>query len=938
MLPSRSAGSEAELLRSLVEHIPAMVAYWDASLHCRFANRAYEQWFGVSPEALIGKHIRELLGPLYEKNLPHIEAALRGERQEFEREIPDPSGGPSRHGLASYIPHVVDGAVHGFFALVTDVSEIKRAQLALRESEERFRLTVDEAPIGMALVARDGRFVRVNRALCDIVGYTADELTGLSFQDITHPADLDADLALVERLARGEIPRYQLAKRYLRKDGTIVDVMLSASAVRDRDGAPRYFIAQVEDVTEQKRLEDELRLAEATASGIVATSADAIISTDEHQSITMFNNAAEQIFGWSAAEVLGAPLYTLIPERFRVTHRRHVAAFDAGAELARGMAERRAKTIVGLRKNGAEFPADASISKLEVGGKKLFTVALRDVTEQKRAQEAVRLSQERFELALEGGDLASWDWNVETGEVVFNRRWAEMRGLRPEDVRPHVDSWMSGLHPDDRQHVQKALNDHFEGRSPVYDCEHRVRTRSGQWIWILDRGKVFARNAAGRPTRMVGTELDITERKRAQDEQAFLAEVGRVLAGTLETDQTLQEIGRLAVRGLADCVIVDLLDESAQLRRVLVVHGDSSKDALCAKLKDVRLDPRRPHLASAMLATGKPALLSKVGPHYVESVAQNEEHLRALRELDPRSIMTVPLEGREGARGALVFVCSHPTRRFGLADLHLATELAHRASLALENARLYEAARLATRMRDDVLGIVAHDLRNPLGTILMQAAILRRRTEESESKPSRRSGVDIIERAATRMNRLIDDLLDVTRMEAGRLTVEHDAIPAESVASDAVEAQEQHASAASLDLRRDLARDLPAVWGDRDRLLQIFENLIGNAMKFTEAGGRITVGAAPREGEVLFWVADTGVGLAPEDVPRVFDRFWQAQASGQRGAGLGLPVVKGLVDAHGGRIWVESSPGQGSTFFFTIPAAPRAEARPRATAHHASSR
>jgi PAS domain S-box-containing protein len=171
---ARGTSPEGDLVRSLVDHLSSMVAYWDSSSRCRFANRAYERWFGVTPESLIGKHISELLGPLYEMNRPHIEAALRGESQEFEREIPDPSGGPARHSLAHYIPDVVDGAVRGFFVLVTDVSALKRTEAALRESELRFRLTFDEAPIGMALVATDGRFVRVNRALCDIVGYSPE--------------------------------------------------------------------------------------------------------------------------------------------------------------------------------------------------------------------------------------------------------------------------------------------------------------------------------------------------------------------------------------------------------------------------------------------------------------------------------------------------------------------------------------------------------------------------------------------------------------------------------------------------------------------------------------------------------------------------------------------------------------------------------------------
>jgi signal transduction histidine kinase len=180
--------------------------------------------------------------------------------------------------------------------------------------------------------------------------------------------------------------------------------------------------------------------------------------------------------------------------------------------------------------------------------------------------------------------------------------------------------------------------------------------------------------------------------------------------------------------------------------------------------------------------------------------------------------------------------------------------------------------------------------------------------------------VEAIYRAATRMNRLIQDLLDVALMESGQLTLERSRVSARELIVGAVEMQMPLAASSSLELRVDLNHDVPDVWGDRDRLLQVFENLIGNAIKFTEAGGSITVGAAERDHEVVFWTADTGGGIASENLPHVFDRFWQA-TRGHQGAGLGLPVAKGIVEAHGGRIWVESTEGLGTTFSFTIPKA-----------------
>ncbi|MGH7619224.1 MAG: PAS domain S-box protein, partial [Gemmatimonadaceae bacterium] len=267
----------------------------------------------------------------------------------------------------------------------------RQAEIAyeqLRESEERFRLTIDEAPIGMALVALDGRFARVNRALCEITGYDADELVKLTFQHITHPDDLDKDVALAGQLARGEIPSYQLEKCYIRKDGSNVDVMLSASLLRGPDHAPLYYIAQVEDITERKRAHAALRLSEAKFSGIVSIAVDAIISVDRDRRITLFNEGAETIFGYSKNQVLGTEFERLIPERLRDVHRAHFARFAAGAETARSMGQRSA--VFGLRKNGEVFPAEASISKVSVGGATFFSVVLRDVTYRKNVEAALQ--------------------------------------------------------------------------------------------------------------------------------------------------------------------------------------------------------------------------------------------------------------------------------------------------------------------------------------------------------------------------------------------------------------------------------------------------------------------------------------------------------------------------------------------------------------------
>ena len=308
----------------------------------------------------------------------------------------------------------------------------------------------------------------------------------------------------------------------------------------------------------------------------------------------------------------------------------------------------------------------------------------------------------------------------------------------------------------------------------------------------------------------------------------------------------------------------------------------------------------------------------------IASLAQSEEHHRALRAAEIGSMVAVPLVAHARLVGAVAFVSSTASRVYGPADVRLAEELSQRAALSIENARLYRTARRATQARDDVLAVVAHDLRNPLNSILLHVQLLRRPSAETKGRAY--NATEAIKRAAKRMNCLIQDLPDMTRMEAGHLSVEQTRIPAEQIVADAVEAQRPLATSASLDLRLDVAPGLPDILADRNRLLQVFENLIGNAVKITQPGGYITVGAAARDGEVLFWVTDTRSGIAEEDLPHLFDRSWQAKKAERLGAGLGLPIVKGVIEAHRGRIWVESTLGQGSTFFFTIPMANRKEA------------
>jgi len=293
-----------------------------------------------------------------------------------------------------------------------------------------------------------------------------------------------------------------------------------------------------------------------------------------------------------------------------------------------------------------------------------------------------------------------------------------------------------------------------------------------------------------------------------------------------------------------------------------------------------------------------------------------------LRDDPNESYLSAPLVGRNGRTLGVIQLWGKKDGKFSEGDEAILTQLAQMCSVALENARLYKAAQDATRARDDLVAIVSHDLRNPIHTINMAASFLLEVAPADDRRVTSRRQLEVIRRSANRANRLISDLLDVARIQAGGLAVEPVPVDAGLLVQEAMEAATPLASGKKLTIEREVPENLPAVCSDRDRVLQVFGNLIGNAIKFTPEGGQITIRAESETLAVRFSVRDTGPGIPPEHVAHVFDRYWQAKSTAKLGTGLGLSIAKGIVEAHSGRIWVESEPGQGASFFFTLPAAP----------------
>jgi PAS domain S-box-containing protein len=447
--------------------------------------------------------------------------------------------------------------------------------------------------------------------------------------------------------------------------------------------------------------------------------------------------------------------------------------------------------------------------------------------------------------------------------------------------------------------------------------EWSMRHKGGEYVPVEVSAKILPDG------RWQGFVRDIRERKRIETEARFLAEVGAALSSTLDCTEMVSRIADVTARHVADFCVVELIGDETDVCRGSAVHGDPANSRLREPLQSVMLDGNRPHPVLAILGSHRSARPCYASRADIDALARTDPRFQELAAIGLESFMTVPLVARERVLGVIGLFSTTRSETYGPADLRMARELAQRATLALENARLYGAARRAIDARDEVLGIVAHDLRDPLSMILMEARLLRMHGLQPES--ARREPAELIQRAASRMNRLISDLLDVTRIEAGQFAIRPSPVSAAQVIAEAFEVHRSGAASAAIELRLAAHPDGVEVEADSDRLLQVFDNLIGNAIKFTPPGGTITLGALPEADAVRFWVADTGCGMPAEDAMHVFDRFWQARTAKRAGAGLGLSIVQGIVAAQGGRVWIETALGGGTTVFFTLPTAQQME-------------
>lgn len=527
-----------------------------------------------------------------------------------------------------------------------------------------------------------------------------------------------------------------------------------------------------------------------------------------------------------------------------------------------------------------------------------------------------RRDQDRLLLLAEATEEALWDWDFESNAFWWGGGIQNIIRNGSEIIGTTVAWKLERIHEQDASGVRASLDGSRASNDSTWREEYRFRRGDGSWALVEDRG-YFLRDAHGHAYRMLGALRDISDKKWIEARQELLVRASAVLAASLDVEKNLHTVAELAVATVADwCCIVLFSADGEKPPAIAVANHDRARVRRATASIEQALQSEMPAVDELVTA----AVIAHFGDDQRRQLESRAPDIAAaLDEIAPSSILHVPLLTEGKVLGLIALISSTESKRcYGEADLAFAEEFARRCSVAVDKARLYEQAQNAIRARDAFMAILGHELRNPLSPISTALHLMKLRDPRSAREQ------EVIERQVKHLTRLVDDLLDVSRIERGKIELSKRPAQLAEIVAKAVEIasplleQRRH----RLELR--VAPTGLPVLADETRVAQVVANLLTNAARYTDEGGLITVSATRDKKEIVLRVRDTGIGMTPDLLPRVFDLFVQGPRTADRrqgGLGLGLSLVRSLVTLHGGSVEAHSEgPGKGSEFVVRLPA------------------
>ncbi|HEY1379970.1 MAG TPA: PAS domain S-box protein, partial [Gemmataceae bacterium] len=861
-------------------------------------NAGAERVKGYRPEEIVGRHFSTFYPPeAVAIDWPAHELRVAAETGKYEEE-----GWRVRKDGSQFWAHVVitalrgpAGEVRGYLKITRDLTDRKQTEERLRQSEQRFRLLVEQVrDYAIFMLDPEGRVATWNAGAERIKGYKADEIIGRHFSTFYPQEAVDRGWPAEELRRATAEGRIEDEGWRVRKDGSRFWANVVITALRDQAGTLRGFAKVTRDLTDRKQAEEAARrlLAEEAARKAaeeyaqeigrqkeqlrvtLASIGDAVIVTDAAGVVTFLNPVAAGLTGWPLQEAAGQPLDRVFPLINEETRR--PVENPVGWALRERAVVALANHTALVARDGREVPVEDSAALIRgpdgvVAG---AVLVFRDVTKARRAAEARR----RLAAIVESSDDAIIGKDLNALVTSWNRGAERLYGYAAEEA---VGRSLAMVFPPDRLDELAAIMERIK-RGEYIEHYETVRVRKDGTRFDASVTISPIRDADGKVTGASKIARDITARKRQEAALRFLADASKALGELLDVASTLQAVAALSVPRFADWCAVDLVGEDGTLRRVAAAHADPAKTELAGDLaRRYPPGPTTPRGPVHVLRTGR-AELADVTDEMLTPVARDDEHLRLLQGLGLRSYVCVPLTARGRTTGALTFATGESGRHFGPEDLRVAEDLAHRVAVAVENVQLYQALREEDRRKDEFLALLAHELRNPLAPLRNGLQVLRLAGTDPRAVEQTRP---LMERQLHHLVRLVDDLLDVSRISRGKIVLRKERITLAAVVRHALDVCEQTVKQHGHELTVALPAEPVYVDADRTRLAQAVCNLLNNAAKYSDPGGQIWL-TAGREGDgAVIRVKDTGVGIPPQMLPKVFEMFTQVDRTLERSQG-----------------------------------------------------
>ncbi len=862
---------------------------------------------GYTRDDLLGSRFQDITHPDdLEADLAQMTALLAGTipLETKEKRYLHKDGSVRWVTITASLLHDAEGRPERIIVVIEDITERRRIEAELQQSEQLFRAVFEQASVGIAVVAPDLTWLRVNDKICAITGYTRDELLACTVQDLTHPDDLHISRTLAAALLSGEKKNVTYEKRYLRKDGTVLWLSSSTSLLRDAEDRPKYFIGVAEDVTERKRIAAALEQSEQLFRAAFEQSAVGMgIATLENIWLRV-NNKLCAITGYTRDEMLGhSALDITHPDDVAATHRQ-VEAVSAGVASLHKLEKRY------LHKDGSVVWVNVTVSALHdpAGRPERLIGVVEDITERKRAQAALQESETRLRLAQEAAGIGIWEYDIAAKTLFWSAEQYRLHGLDPAAGPPTFQQWLDLVEPEDKASILYAEDTTETRERASRQIEFRIRRGSdGARRWLASLGRLVA-DDAGHPCRVVGVNFDITERRQAEENfrhaTALLRAVGTCSPDPIYAKDTN---GRFLFANPA----------------LLAVVGKTAGEVIGRTDADWHHDPAQ---AAAVMANDQ-RIIDTGCPEVIEETFDAAGlGTRVFRSAK------APLRMEDGSTPGVVVVSSDITQ---IKD----TEAKLRRLTATLEARVQEevAARQAAQWRaahaerlqalGQLAGGIAHDFNNVLQAIAGASALIERRPDdEAGIRRLARLAIEATERGAAITGRLL--------AFGRRADLRAESLDAAALLTSLREML-VHTLGAAINVQIRLGGDLPPLLADKGQLETVLVNLATNARDAMPEGGQLILSAAaeivsPGSPEhqagltpgryVRLGVADTGIGMDAATLSRAAEPFFTTKPVGV-GTGLGLSMAKGFAEQSGGELSIESQPGMGTTVRLWLPMA-----------------